>query len=306
MLAAPIRLVDPAGNERRLGVLTVYRAAGDTPFQAADETLLQLFASQAAIVIENTELHQTRLDKERLDTELNDARRVQTSLIPAHPLAIKGYQIAGLWHPAKQVSGDYYDYIRLDDGRVAFVIADVSGKGLDAALFMANTRSILRANAALGGSPDEIIFRTNNAVTADSSRGMFVTAFFGILDPLRRRFSYVNAGHNLPLWRHAATRTIQTLAGGNLALGIMAGIKFQAHELELQPRDLILLYTDGITEATDATGALYGMARLRQVLAASGDLRARQVIRTLDRSVREFTGAAPQSDDITVVGLGRV
>lgn len=305
-LAAPIRIVDPKEGERLLGVLNVYRATDGKPYEATDKALLELFASQAAIVIENADLYRTSLAKRELDAQINAARGVQQSLIPAAPPHIRGYQVAGFWHPAQQVSGDYYDFIDLKDGRWGFVIADVAGKGLYAALFMANTRSILRGSAIAGGTPAEIVARANNMLEADSSGGMFVTAFFGILEPLSHRFTYVNAGHNLPLHYRAADGTIRDLPGGSLALGILSDAPYHSDEITLEAGDLVLLYTDGVPEATDERETLYGDARLHEAVLECGNDTARQVIRHIDARVREFTGAYPQSDDITVVALKRM
>jgi sigma-B regulation protein RsbU (phosphoserine phosphatase) len=170
---------------------------------------------------------------------------------------------------------------------------------------MANTRSILRASAGAGGSPSEIIARANRAVEADSAGGIFVTLFFGILDSRTHRFTYVNAGHNPPLLYRAADATIQALQGRNLALGILAGIEYEAGEMTFAHGDLLVIYTDGVTEATDAHDKLFEESRLRAAIQACGGNTARQAIRTIDTRVREFTGAHPQSDDITVVTLRR-
>jgi len=305
-LAAPIKL-----DSRSLGVLTVFRTSKDAPFQETDRTLLELFASQVAIVIENTELHKMRLAKERLDTELDDARRVQRRLIPETPPHVPGFQIAAFWHPANQVSGDYYDFIEMPDGRWGFVIGDVTGKGLDSALFMANTRSVIRASAGIGGTPVEIIARANDTLANDSPTGMFVTLFFGILDPRAHRFSYVNAGHNKPLLRRAATGKVEILQGGNRALAITPQFPYTSSEVELGHGDLIVLYTDGVTEATAEDNTLFGEQRLTAALMDCGDASyrsnsAKQMIRAIDQRVRDFIGAQPQSDDITVVALRRV
>ncbi len=302
-LAAPIKL-----DARSLGVLTVFRTSKDAPFQETDRTLLELFASQAAIVIENTELYKMRLAKERLDTELDDARRVQRRLIPETPPHVPGFQIAAFWHPANQVSGDYYDFIEMPEGRWGFVIGDVTGKGLDSALFMANTRSVIRASAGIGGTPVEIIARANDTLANDSPTGMFVTLFFGILDPRARRFSYVNAGHNKPLLRRAATGKIEILQGGNRALAITPQFPYTSSEVVLEHGDLIVLYTDGVTEATAEDNTLFGEHRLTAALMDCGDASyrsnsAKQMIREIDQRVRDFIGAQPQSDDITLVAL---
>lgn len=303
-LAAPIQLSDPQGKERQLGVLRVYRAGDGEAFQESDCTLLELFASQAAIVIENADLVKVRVAQGQLDRELQDARLVQRQLIPARPPRVRGYQIATLWHPAKLVSGDYYDFMAQPDGRIGLVIADVAGKGFDAALFMANARATLRASATAGGRAEEIVARANKTLAHDST-GIFVTAFFAILDPKQGVFSYVNAGHNPPLLYRARSRSLEILATGNLALAIEADTAYRAHESVLAPGDVLVLYTDGVTEATDARETLFEFERLQAALCAAAPGTARQVIREIDARVRAFTGAHPQSDDITVVALRR-
>jgi sigma-B regulation protein RsbU (phosphoserine phosphatase) len=301
-LAAPI-LLHEAGEDRALGVLCVYRASDGAPFDDSDKTLLELFASQAAIVIENAQLLSLRMEKARRDGELQAAHGVQASLIPKHPPSLPGYQLASAWHPAREVSGDFYDFIPLAQNRLGIVIADVSDKGMAAALFMASARGILRASANLGGSAREIIERANRAIATDASGGMFVTVFFGILDPRTRHLSYVNAGHNNPLLCRMGSDSLMDLRGRNLALGIIADFQFTTGELDLCPLDLILFYTDGVTEATNAADELFGEARLQRLIFESCSESARHLIRKLNETVRAFTGAHPQSDDITVVAL---
>lgn len=304
-LAAPIQLTETNGKERQLGVLRVYRAGDGTPYMDSDCTLLELFASQAAIVIENADLIHSRVLQGQLETELQNARRVQRQLIPFEPPRLRGYQVAALWHPAKQVSGDYYDFISLADGRIGFVIADVSGKGLDAAMFMANTRATLRASAVAGDSAAAIVARANNTLAQDSPGGMFVTAFFGILDPRSGVFSYSNAGHNPPLLWRAHNRTMELLEVGDRALAITNDFEYHAHSVMFAPGDLLLMYTDGVNEATNAGDQLFGMERLENAIQENSSGTAQQVIRQIDARVRAFTGAYPQSDDITVVALRR-
>lgn len=305
-LAAPIQLTESNGKDRQLGVLRVYRAGDGMPYSEGDCTLLELFASQAAIVIENADLIRSRVLQGQLENELQNARRVQRQLIPFEPPRLRGYQVASLWHPAKQVSGDYYDFVPLADGRIAFVIADVSGKGLDAAMFMANTRATLRATAVAGDDPAAIIARANNMLAHDSPAGMFVTAFFGILDPKSGLFSYINAGHNPPLLWRANKRKIEMLEVGDRALAITEDFVYHAHAVTLEPGYLLLLYTDGVNEATNAKDQLFGMDRLEETIRDNASGTAQQVIRQIDSRVRAFTGAYPQSDDITVVALRRL
>ncbi len=298
-LAAPIRL-----DARSIGVLNVYRASDGAPYQEPDQTLLELFASQAAIVIENAELNAMQIEKARLDGELSAARLVQRSLIPNRPPRIAGYELAALWEPARQVSGDFYDFIPLPEGRMGLVIADVSDKGTPAALFMASARSILRASVELGGSVASMVARANRAIANDSARGMFITVFLGILDPSAHTFAYVNAGHNPPLLVRAEN-DVAELSGGNYALGILDDATFAASEIVLRHGDLVLMYTDGVTEASDADNELFGEERLHALARTLPDTDAVNVISRLDAQVREFTGATPQSDDITAVALKR-
>ncbi len=304
-IAAPIQLTDEQGSVRQLGVLYVYRSGKHAAFTDSDCQLLELFASQAAIVIENADLIQMRVRQGQLENELQNARRVQQQLIPSKPPKLRGYQIASLWYPAKEVSGDYYDFIPFDDGRIGFVIADVSGKGLDSALFMANTRATLRAGAGRNDDAAAIISRANNALSNDSPAGMFVTAFLGIVEPTSGVCSYVNAGHNPPLVWRAQTQQLQLLTVGNRALAITFGYVYAAYAFTLEHGDVLLMYTDGVTEATDAQGALFGMERLEQAIRDWAGGTTQQLIQLIDTRVRAFTGAYPQSDDITVVALQR-
>jgi phosphoserine phosphatase RsbU/P len=204
------------------------------------------------------------------------------------------------------VSGDFYDFIPLSDGRWGIVVADVSDKGMAAALFMASTRSVLRASANMGGSAVSIVEHANRSISQDAARGMFVTVFFAILDPQTHYFSYVNAGHNKPLWIRPRDGTIVELTGKNLALGIMESFPYSTEEIKLERGDAILFYTDGVTEATAGNNDLFGEEKLLALARECMTLGARQFVKTIDERVRAFTGAQPQSDDITVVALKRV
>lgn len=299
-LAAPIRT-----DATTLGVLCVYRASDGAPYQESDKTLIELFASQAAIVIENAQLNAVQVDKARLDGELSSARLVQRSLIPNRPPHIPGYQIAALWEPARQVSGDLYDFIPLPDRRYAVVIADVSDKGTPAALFMASARSSLRASATVGGTVMEMVERANRAISGDASGGMFVTLIFGILDPQTHVFSYVNAGHNYPLLARGADGSIEILSSSNLAFGIVEDYSYTLSTVKLERGDTLLLYTDGVTEATNAANRLFGDPALYAALKESQGAGASRVIQTMHSRVRQFTGTHPQSDDITAIVIKR-
>ena len=299
-LAAPILL-----EGRVLGTLTVNRPPGSTPFGHDEARLLLLFANQAAIAIENARLYALAVEKGRLDGEVSAARRLQQSLMPKRAPRVQGFQLAGLWRPALEMSGDWYDFFPLPNRRWGIVIADVSGKGVAAALFMALSRSILRASAAVSTTAEGAVERANRLIAADSDDGTFVTAVFGILDARARSFVYVNAGHNPPMWFHAGTQHLEYLTRTGLPLGIDEKLRFRAREIELQPGDLLYFYTDGVTEAIDASEEMFGAERLEAIIARTcprGD--ARGLVQAVDRELRGFTGSHLPYDDITMVALG--
>ncbi len=299
-LAAPILL-----EGRVLGVLTVNRPPGSTPFGNDDARLLLLFANQAAIAIENARLYAVAEEKGRIDGELSAARQLQQGLMPKRAPRIPGFQLAGLWRPAREMSGDWYDFFPLPNRQWGIVIADVSGKGAPAALFMALSRSILRAAAAISNSPEDAMERANRLISADSGDGTFVTALFGILNARSRRLVYVNAGHNPPLWRRAGTNELEYLTRTALPLGIDENLRFRARSIELQPGDMLYLYTDGVTEAVAMDESMFGVERLEAIVASAGRPgEARELLRAVDRELRRFTGSHVPFDDITMVALG--
>ncbi len=298
-LAAPIML---EGNV--LGTLTVTRPLGFAPFGHDEARLLQLFANQAAIAIENARLYAVAVEKGRMDGELSAARRLQQSLMPKRAPRVQGFQLAGLWRPAFEMSGDWYDFFPLPNRRWGIVIADVSGKGVAAALFMALSRSTLRASAAVSTTAEGAVERANRLIAADSRDGTFVTAVFGILDARARTFVYVNAGHNPPLWFHAGVQRLEYLTRTGLPLGIDENLRFRAREIELQAGDMLYFYTDGVTEAMDATEEMFGAERLEAIVTAAGKHGdARRLVQAVDKELREHTGSHLPFDDVTMVAL---
>ncbi|MGB8645254.1 MAG: SpoIIE family protein phosphatase [Anaerolineae bacterium] len=297
-LAAPICL-----DTQPVGVLAVYRPAAGAPFTPQDAQLLLLLANQAAIAVENARLHQTAIDKARLDGELQAAYKVQHSLLPLHVPHIPGFQVAALWRPARQVSGDFYDFIPLPDKRWGIVIADVSDKGIPAALLMAASRSILRASATSGLDAVATIVQTNRVLSADATNGMFITLFFALLDPHTRTLSYVNAGHNPPLLLRARDGRLEPLTRTTFPLGIDADAPVRAGVVQLDPGDVLTLYTDGVTEAANPALEFLGETGLADLITSVGPSGAQALVRALDKRISEFTGTATLADDVTVVVL---
>ena len=273
-------------------------------FTEADLELLDAIASSAAIAIENARLYQVAVEKGRMERELQVAREVQTSLLPHQTPKVDGWDFAARWKPALEVSGDFYDFV-LADGRLGVVIADVSDKGMPAALFMALSRSIIRASVTSIPSPADAIGQANRLISADSPNSMFVTLFYAQLDPETGELIYVNAGHNPPLLCRAAHEGLEALGRTGMPLGLFEFTDFEGRAARLDPGDFIVLYTDGVTEAMDAQLREFGEERLRRVILDNRRAAAEELATALDGALSAFAEAAAPSDDITFVILKR-
>jgi sigma-B regulation protein RsbU (phosphoserine phosphatase) len=277
-------------------------------FRQADLDLLTAIASSAAIAIENARLYQVAVEKGRMERELQVARELQAGLLPDNPPSISGWEVAARWLPAREVSGDYYDFLPLAGGSVALVIADVCDKGMSAALFMALSRSIVRASLDGAPSPAEGIARANRLIQADAGSGMFVTLCAAQLEPDAGTVTYVNAGHNPPLLARAmgddSTFVPLTLTG--MALGVLPDATYEQRSVRLDPGDIILLYTDGVLDSRNAQGEAFGKERLEQLLREQRHGGASQVVDALGRAVQAFAGDVAAYDDITILVARRV
>jgi len=245
-----------------------------------------------------------------MERELQMARGVQASLLPHETPQVPGWEFEARWQPAREVSGDYYDFIPLDGEQLGFVIADVSDKGMPAAVFMALTRSTIRATVSQLLSPVDAIAEANRLICADSADGMFVTLFYAMLDPSSGKLTYVNAGHNPPLLcragEHGEGELLEELRPTGMALGIVDDFPFEQRTLDLQPGDSILLYTDGVTDATGEGQQQFGMERLRRVILEHQSAPVSGMVAALERSIGGFTGGATQFDDIAILAVKRV
>jgi serine phosphatase RsbU (regulator of sigma subunit) len=243
-------------------------------------------------------------ERERIEQELRVARLIQQTLLPKSVPGLPGYDVAAYYRPAREVGGDFYDFFELEDGRVGVVVGDATGKGMPAALMVAATCSVLRAVAQDATySPGEVLARVNETLLARIPPSMFVTCFYCILDPKRGNLSYANAGHNLPCCCHEHA-TIELSARG-MPLGLMPGMSYEEKESVLVPGEGVLFYTDGLVEAHNPQGEMFGTPRLRDLL-GQHPMGGRDLSATLMEELERFTSEGwEQEDDITLVTLRR-
>ncbi|MFN8484592.1 MAG: SpoIIE family protein phosphatase [Anaerolineae bacterium] len=263
--------------------------------------------SQTAVAIENERLRRAELEAERLAQELEMAHHIQRSFLPEQAPTLAGWDIAPRWEPARIVTGDFYDFVPQDDGGLGVVIADVSDKGAPAAIFMAVSRSLLRASVMAYPQPVEAMDHANALIAADADSSMFVTAFLLALEPQGGRLDFVNAGHNPPLVVRAdgAVEWLGQEAHGP-ALGIVLEYRWPQRSVALAPGDTLVLYTDGVTEAINNRDEAFGETRLVEVVAAHRHLPAEALAARIVDAVGAFAAGHPQFDDITLVVLKRL
>ncbi|WP_418455773.1 SpoIIE family protein phosphatase [Allofournierella sp.] len=245
-------------------------------------------------------------EKERIGAELGVATHIQASMLPcifpAFPTRDE-FDIYATMQPAKEVGGDFYDFFLVDDDHLAVVIADVSGKGVPAALFMVIAKTLIKDHAQLGTTPAEVFTQVNAKLCEANEEGLFVTAWMGILQISTGHMAYVNAGHNPPLLRRGGGGYEYLHARPGFVLAGMEGMRYRQAELDLAPGDALYLYTDGVTEATDARDELYGEERLQNVLNAHQEAAPEALLPAVKADIDAFVGTAPQFDDITMLGL---
>ena len=240
-----------------------------------------------------------------LQNELSVASSMQQSILPTVFPQGEDFKSFASMEPARNVGGDFYDIMRLENGRVGLAIADVSDKGVPAALFMMSSRTLLKGSAIGNVRPRDTLKEVNDLLCEDNDALMFVTLIYAVYDPETGELSYANGGHNSPVVVHPdGTSTILPMTGG-IALGVMPGFEFDQDSITLEPGDTLILYTDGVTEAMNEAGEEYGMERLCEILASAPSREAEQVTNAIFESIREFAGEAPQSDDITCLTFHR-
>jgi serine phosphatase RsbU (regulator of sigma subunit)/putative methionine-R-sulfoxide reductase with GAF domain len=290
-----------------LGMMSIdYDIPGDQISQRW-MSILTGISGQAALAIENDRLLQEAAEQERMKQELDVARRIQTSFLPERWLDIPGWELATVWRSAREVSGDFYDFIPLPpvngavDQRMGLVIADVADKGVPAALFMALSRTLVRTVAIDGRPPSRAIARANDLIQSDARSELFVTLFYAILQPDSEEIAFVNAGHVPPLLVRIKDGTTEELMTGDMALGVLPDLEFAGHKTHLAPGDTLVLYTDGVIEASNPQQQMFGRERLIELVKANRTQSAEELAQTIDEVVTAFAGDAPQYDDFTLV-----
>ena len=265
-------------------------------------------SQQAALAIQNDQLQRQMLERERMEREMQLARDIQRTFLPARVPDLPGWDLQVLWRTARQVGGDFYDFFPLPDGRFGLVIADVADKGMPAALFMTLVRTLVRATVQDIADPSAVLQRVNEVIVPDAHQGMFVTLAYGVLCLESGKFHYANAGHNPPLVLRRDNGAIERLEKSGMALGVLEGSRFEDRMTSLETGDALVMYTDGVTEAFSAQEDFYGEARLCQTLdsAMPGAETAGDLLEAIDHSVSDFIGDAPLSDDLTLLVIKRL
>jgi sigma-B regulation protein RsbU (phosphoserine phosphatase) len=244
-----------------------------------------------------------RRELERTEFEMETARGIQQSFLPESPPLIEGFELAALSLPARQVGGDFYDFIPVSKNELGIVIADVSGKGVPAALFMALSRTLVRANVADNITASQAIQKANHLISQEAKMGMFVTLFYAVLTPEKKRLKYVNAGHNPPFVIKKNSGDVILLRASGIAMGVLDDVSLEEKEIELASRDIVVFYTDGITEAINGAGEQFGEKRLIETVNQNADLSLKDLMGRVKDEVFTFAQGQPQFDDFTLVIL---
>jgi serine phosphatase RsbU (regulator of sigma subunit)/putative methionine-R-sulfoxide reductase with GAF domain len=293
-----------------LGLMLVETEQTTRRFSQRWMNILTGIAGQAAIAIENDLLLQEAAEQERMRQELEVAHRIQASFLPETCPDLPGWELAALWRSARQVGGDFYDFVPLppahgedpaDGKRFGVVIADVADKGVPAALFMALSRTLVRTMTIDGREPASAIARANELIIADARSGLFVTLFYVVLAPGSGDIIYVNAGHVPPLWVQAQAGRVQEVRAPGMALGILEDVEFEQHQASLEVGDSLILYTDGITDAANERQEMFGRQRLTETVHQFRHESTEGLLRRIDEAVARHVGDVPQSDDFTLV-----
>jgi phosphoserine phosphatase RsbU/P len=323
----PLRIVDPAHDERfrgvqweasirsvicvpimvksnLRGVLTVYNRKDEAAFTEEDQRLLTIIASQSAQVLENARLYEGERLLLRMNEELRLAAEIQRNLLPTAPPSVDGYAISGITAPAQVVGGDYFDFFTIGSGQVGLCLGDVSGKGLPASLLMANVQATLRGQALFDTAPGECLQRSNRLLHHSTASDKFVTLFFAVLDFREHHLSFSNAGHERP-FLISSGGAVRRLGTGGVVLSILEEYPYEDERVIMSAGDTLVVYSDGITEAANSHGELFGEERLGELLTRNHLLPPAELQKRILDEVRAYADNELQGDDRTLLIVQR-
>ena len=282
------------------GIIYADSPLADGRFTEDHLKVLTTLASVAAIRVENARLTEEQMERERLEREQQVASEIQQRFLPATAPLVAGYELQGISFPCYEIGGDYYDFIQREDGRLVVALGDVSGKGTAAALLMSSLHAAVHAQADIHNSLAKTIGAVNRYLVDSIPANRFVTLFYAELNPKNGALAFLNAGHNPPLIVHAGG-TMEQLASGGLPLGIMPNADFREGRTQLHPGDVLVIYSDGVSEATNPSGEEFGPTRLYEVVARNLDGSAAGIRDRIESALTKFCQGTPAADDITLV-----
>jgi phosphoserine phosphatase RsbU/P len=287
-----------------IGLLTVFNKKTETGFSNNDQRLLGIIAAQSAQIIENSRLYREEQALIHLQEEMRLAYEIQVDLLPKTQPVVVNYQIAGKSIPAKDVGGDYFDFITIDEDRLAFCIADISGKGIPAAILMANLQASLRGQTKLDRPCSECVSFANDILFHNTSSSKFATLFYGILNNKIHVITYCNAGHNDP-FLFSKEGKLTKLSVGGLVAGIVLSYPFEETTIQILPGELLVLFSDGITEAMNSEEEEFNEKRLEEIILKNKNETPEKLIEIIFNEVQKYSGNVPQMDDMTIVIIKR-
>lgn len=287
-----------------IGVVTAYNKKDAAGFTPEDQRLLAIIAGQSAQIIENARLYQDEKAYATMREQVRLAAQIQTDLLPKNPPAHDGYDIAARSIAAQGVGGDYYDFINVREGRMGICLGDVSGKGLPASLLMANLQATLRGQAVLDAPARETIGRSNRLIFESTDPEKFATLFYGVLDLNSHEMGYCNAGHECPILI-SSDASVRRLETGGMALGVLEDFPYEQSTVTVSPGDTLVIFSDGIPDATNEFDHPFGEEKLLELIAANQDATAAELIDRIITDVNGHEGETPQLDDLTMVVVKR-
>lgn len=287
------------------GVMLAKEINGSTPVHERRMEIISGIAQEVALAVQNEELQQEMVVRERIEREIQLAREIQRTFLPNQLPQPPGWEIDARWETAHEVGGDFYDIFKVGDHKLGIVIADVADKGMPAALYMTVTRALIRASVHYIHSPARVLERVNNLLVPDAQNGMFVTAVFATLAVDSGELIYANAGHNRPILVRSEGNRLEVLPKGGMALGVEESIPLHDQTVHMEPGDCLILYTDGVTDTFNPSGLAFGEERLEAVLTAAEGDTAAQVLDAVENTLAQFRGQEPVGDDVTLVAVKR-